>query len=189
MPHLSAATNEVQWAHVGPVYAAQPGGRGEGRGREPTWGAAAPSRIQRPAHQPSLDCQWHVLSLRREYSGQSNPRPRLRRSHWQSSSTVPRTRHAIRPAPPSLRLLGSDAASGTAARQRAAGCSMCRPLRHSALGCNTVHVVATQCVLLRHTCVAQRQMSRRAAVVTPMWAWAWTWLRCRCGLGWTLSQC
>ena len=171
------------------MYAAQPGRRGEGS--EPTWAAAAPSQIQRPAHQPSLDCQWHVLSLRREYSGQPNARPRLRRS--QSSSTVPRTRHTIRPAAPSLRLLESDAASGTAAQQRSAGCSMCRPLRDRSpvvLGCNTVHVVATQCVwlqhsvLLRHTCVAQRQMSRRAAVVTQMWAWAWTRLRCRCGLGW-----
>jgi hypothetical protein len=155
MPHLSAATNGGQWARVGPVCAAQPGGRGEGRGREPTWGAAAPSQIQRPAHQPSLHCQWHVLSLRREYAGQPNARPRLRRS--QSSATVPRTRHAIRPAAP-WRLLGSDAASGTAVQQRAAGCSVCRPqrdrsqvalgcnpggtrLQHSACGCNTVRVV------------------------------------------------
>jgi hypothetical protein len=122
---------------------------------------------------------------------------------------VPRTRHAIRPAAPSLRLLGSDAASGTAAQQRAAGCSMCRPQRDRspvALGCNTVHVVATQCmwlqhsVLLRHTCLAQREMSRKAAVATQMSAWAWirspgrrpgaqvgagswTCSRCRCGRG------
>jgi hypothetical protein len=154
-PSPSAATNGRQWARVGPVCAAQPRGRGEGRGTEPTWAAAAPSRIQRPAHQPSLHCQWHVLSLRREYAGQPNARPRLRRS--QSSATVPRTRHAIRPAAP-WRLLGSDAASGTAVQQRAAGCSVCRPqrdrsqvalgcnpggtrLQHSACGCNTVRVV------------------------------------------------
>ena len=107
-----------------------------------------------------------------EYSGQSKARPRLRRGP--SAPTVPRTRHAIRPVAPSLRLdwIGSGAASGTAAQQHAAGCSMCRPQRDRAqvaLGCNTVHVIAThRAALLRHTCVAQRQMSRR---------------------GWTLSQC
>jgi hypothetical protein len=105
-----------------------------------------------PHHQASLDCQWHVLSLRREYSGQSNTPPRLRRS--KSSSTVPRTRHTIRPAAPSLRLLESDAASGTAAQQRSAGCRMCRPQRDRsqvALGCNTVHVVATWRMWLQHS--------------------------------------
>ena len=87
-----------------------------------------------------------------------------------SSSTVPRTRHAIRPAAPSLRLdrIGCSQRHGSAA----AGCSMCRPQRdwaQVALGCNTEHVVATQCAaLLRHACVAQRRMSRRAAVVTQM---------------------
>ena len=72
----------------------------------------------------------------------------------------------------SLAWIGSGAASGTAARQRAAGCSVCRLQRDCAqvaLGCNTVHVVATHCAaLLRHTCVAQRQMSRRAAVAAQM---------------------
>jgi hypothetical protein len=209
MPDLPALTNGGRRARVGPVYAAQPGGRGGGQGREPTWAATAPGQTQQPAHHPSLRCQWHVLSLRMEYSGQPNARPRLCRS--QSSSTVPRTHHAIRPAAPSLRLLESDAASGTAAQQRSAGCSVCRPQRDrsqvaldSACGCNTVRVVATQCVwlqhivLLRHTSVAKRQMSRRAAVATQMWAWPLTRLWCRCGLGWTradvgwgwtLSQC
>jgi hypothetical protein len=47
----------------------------------------------------------------------------------------------------------SDASSRTAAQQRSAGCSACRPQRDRAqvaLGCNTVHVVATQCMWLRH---------------------------------------
>jgi hypothetical protein len=53
-----------------------------------------------------------------------------------------------------------------------------------ALGCNTVHMVVTQCAaLLRHICVAQRRMSRKTAVMAQMWAWAWTRLRCRCGRG------
>ena len=207
MPHLPAATNGGPWARVGPVCAAQPGGRGRGRGREPTWAAAAPSQIQRPAHQPSLHCQWHVLSLRREYSGQPNARPRLRRS--KSSSTVPRTGHTIS-ASGALASLGLNrmhpvarqrsSVQPVAARAVRSGivhrwhsvATQCMWLQHSACGCDTF------CVLLRHSCVAQRQISRRAAVVTQMWAWAWTRLRCRCGLGrtradvgweWTLSQC
>ena len=88
----------------------------------------------------------------RNTRGQPNAPPRLRRS--KSSSTVPRTRHTIRPAAPSLRLLESDAASGTAAQQRSAGCRMCRPQRDRsqvALGCNTVHVVATWRMWLQHS--------------------------------------
>ena len=54
--------------------------------------------------------------------------------------------------------LESDAASRMAARQRAAGCSMCRPQRdwvQVALGCNTVHVVATQGAAASHLCCAE----------------------------------
>jgi hypothetical protein len=40
-----------------------------------------------------------------------------------------------------------------------------------ALGCNTAHVTAAEfAALLRHTCVAQRETSRRAAVPKQTWA-------------------
>ncbi len=137
------------------------------------------------------------LPVRREYSGQSKARPRLRRSP--SSSTVPSTRHAIRPAAPSLRLLGLDRMQPVA-RQR----SSVQPVAACAVLSGIVHrwqSVATQCMwlqhcaaLLRHTCVAQRQMSRRAAVVAQTSAGdgfgcgadvgkGSTQSRCRCGRG------
>jgi hypothetical protein len=149
-PHLSAATNGGQWARVGPMC----GGRGGGGGRleEPTqartWAAAAPSQVQQPAHQPSLDCQWHVLSLQMEYSGQPNARPRLRRS--QSSSTVPRTRHTIRPAAPSLRLLGLDRMQPVARQRGSVQPGLLTGgtrLQHSACGCNTLC-----CAAASHLC-------------------------------------
>ena len=192
MPGLPAATNDGQWARVRPGCAAQPGGRGRGRGGEPTWAVTAPSQIQQPAHQRSLHCQWHVLSLRKEYPGQSNARPRLRRS--QSSSTVPRTRHAIRPAPPSHFAL-LDRIGCSQWHESAAACSRLQRvpsaaglltggtrLQRSARG-------ATQCAaLLRHTCVAQRQMSRRAAVAAQVSAGHGFSYR-QVGKGSTQSQC
>jgi hypothetical protein len=124
-----------------------------------------------PHHQASLDCQWHVLSLRREYSGQPNARPRLRRS--KSSSTVPRTGHTIS-ASGALASLGLNrmhpvarqrsSVQPVAARAVRSGivhrwhsvATQCMWLQHSACGCNTVHVVATHFVCCCVTPVLRR---------------------------------
>jgi hypothetical protein len=101
---------------------------------------------------------------------------------------MPRTRHAIRPAAPSLRVLGSDRMQPVVRQrgsvQSVAACAVRSGIVHR------WHSVATQCLwfqhilLLRHTCVAaQRQMSRRAAVVAQMSARQWIRSRCRCGRG------
>jgi hypothetical protein len=115
---------------------------------------------------------------------EANPRPQCRARSTRFGQR--RLRFAC------LDWIGWDEASGTAAQQRAAGCSMCRPQRDRspvALGCNTAHVVATQCAAqMRHTCVAQRQMSRRAAVVTRMSAGDGFGCGADVGWGWTLSQ-
>ena len=144
MPHLPAASNGGPWAHVGPVCAAQPGGRGRGRGREATWATTAPSQTQWPAHQLSLHCQWHELSLRVEYSGQSNGMASLtstpilvhRAAHTPSGS--------VSGAFASLAWIGSDAASGTAAQQRAAGAVLSGIVHRW-------HSVATQWMWLQHS--------------------------------------
>jgi hypothetical protein len=140
------------------------------------------------------------LPVRREYSGQSKARPRLRRSP--SSSTVPRTRHATRPAAPSLRLRGSDRMQPVA-RQRGSVQPVARqrgsvqPVGACAVRSGIVHKwhsVATQCTRLQHsvlrqTCVAQRQMSRRAAVVAQMSAGDGLGCGADAGGGRTLSRC
>ena len=118
-------------------------------------------------------------------------RPRLRRSQ---SSSMPRTRQAIRPAAPSLRLLGLDRMQPVA-RQRGsvqpvAACAVCSGIVH------WWHSAATQdawvqhsVLLMRHTCVAQRQMSRRAAGVAQRSAGDGFGCGADVGKGWTRSQC
>jgi hypothetical protein len=97
-------------------------------------------------------------------------RPRLRRSPLLVHSAAHTPRDSASGAFASLAWIGSDAASCKAARQRAVGCSM--RVRSGIV--HRWHSVATQCmwlqhIALRHTCVAaQRQMSRRAAVVAQM---------------------
>ena len=128
---------------------------------------------------------------------EANPRPqyrahatrfgqrRLRFACLNRMQPVARQRSSVQP------VAACAVRSGIAHRWHSVA-TQCMWLQYSACGCNTF------CVLLRHTCVAQGQMSRRAAVAAQMWAWAWTRLRCRCGLGWTradvgwgwtLSQC
>ena len=86
----------------------------------------------------------------------------------------------------SLAWIGSDAASRKAARQRAAGCSMCRLQRDRApvaLGCNTGRVVATQCAAdASHLCCAEADVPEGSRAGTEVGG-GWIRLRCRCGLG------
>ena len=117
-------------------------------------------------------------------------RPRLRRS---KPSSMPHTRQAIRPAAPSLRLLGWDRMQPVA-RQRGsvqpvAACAVCSGI------VPRWHSVATQdawlqhaLLLMRHTCVAQRQMSRRAAGLAQRSAGDGFGCGADVGQRWTLSQ-
>jgi hypothetical protein len=119
---------------------------------------------------------------------EANPRPqyrahatrfgqrRLRFACLNRMQPVARQRSSVQP------VAACAVRSGIAHRWHSVA-TLCMWLQHGACGCNTVC-----CAAASHLCVAQRQMSRRAAVATQMWAWAWTRLRCRCGLGWTSAD-
>ncbi len=118
-------------------------GRGQPR-RQVTKGQrthATGTRPPRPSdNRPNVGAaKWHGLA----YVG-AHPRPQCR-THARRFG-----QHRLRFA--SLAWIGSDAASGTAARQRAAGCSMCRPqwdrLQYSARVCN-------RCAAASHLCCAE----------------------------------
>ena len=102
----------------------------------------------------SSHLQQHVLCLRMEYSGQ------LKSTASLTSTPIPvnaahTPRDSAGGAFASRAWIGSDAASGTAARYRAVGCSMCCPQRDRspvALGCNTVPMVPTHFAAASHLC-------------------------------------
>ena len=121
-------------------------------------------------------CGWNTR-------GSQKARPRLRRR--QSSSTVPHTRQAIRPAAPSLCLLGLDRMQPVA-RQR----SSAQPvpssagsftggtrLQHSGCGCNTVC-----CADVSQLCCAEADVPEGSSGDTDVGG-EWIRLRCRCGPG------
>ena len=193
MPGLPAVPNGGQWARVGPVCAAEPGGRG--RGKEPTHAVGRDCSEKKLATRTSPESSLPVAAGTlgavngTAHGGDTaslTSKPILvNAAHTPSDSASG--------AFASLAWIGSDAASRKAARQRAAGCNMCRLQRDRspvALGCNIVHVVATRCAaLMRHTCVAQRQMSRRAAGLAQRSAGDGFGCGADVGKGWTRSQC
>jgi hypothetical protein len=137
-------------------------------------------------------CGWNTR-------GSQKARPRLRRR--QSSSTVPHTRQAIRPAAPSLCLLGLDRMQPVA-RQR----SSAQPvpssagsftggtrLQHSGCGCNTLCCV-THVLPCRGRCPGGRQWWRRCrrgmdSAAVQMWAGDGLFRGAEVGKGSTQSSC
>jgi hypothetical protein len=97
-----------------------------------------------PAHQPSLHCQWHVLSLRVEYSGQSKGTASLTSTPILVHSAAHTPSDSASGAFALLAWIGSDAASGTAAQQRAAGAVLSGIVHRW-------HSVATQWMWLQHS--------------------------------------
>jgi len=102
-----------------------------------------------------------ALPAGRGHSGQSKAWPRFRRG--KSSSTALRTHGIIHDsAGGAFAWLGSDAASGTAAQRRAAGCNRRRPQRDRAQVVSRWHSVVTQrtwftlcCAAASHLCCAE----------------------------------
>jgi hypothetical protein len=202
MPHLPAANNGGQWARVrGPCARPNPAAEAEA---EPEAEAESrlglglgPRLLRAKSSNPHINrvlTDSGTCSLQMEYSAQSkalrhglafveaNPRPqcrahatrfgqrRLRFACSNRTQPVARQRSSVQPVATGAVRNGIDRAK-------------------VALGCNIVRVVATHCAaLLRHTCVALRQMSRRAAVVAQMWAGDGLGCGADVGWGWTLLQ-